>query len=128
MGPPVPHHIKQAHPNLPPHIQLGIAQQQPRQQQPRQQQPQGPHGPYAPRPRYIRRIMRAVVFGFLTFAFMAAAITSYAHGHRTGYAPLAQASFVTGHYPNPLPFLLAGVFFGLLAFFQVRRIFRVRKL
>jgi len=68
------------------------------------------------------------VFGFLTFAFMAAAIASYAHPHRTGYAQLAQASPGTGHYPNPLSFLLAGVFFGLLAFFQVRKIFKVRKL
>jgi hypothetical protein len=123
MGSQVPHHIKQAHPNLPPHIQLGIAQQQPRQPQ-----LQGPQGPHVPRPRYVRRIVRAVVFGFLTFMFMAAAIASYVHAHRTGYAPLAQASPATGHYPNPLPFLLAGVFFGLLAFFQVRRIFKVRKL
>ena len=128
MGSQVPHHIKQAYPNLPPHIQLGIAQQQPRQQQPRQPQLQSPQGPHVPRPKYIRRIVRAVVFGFLTFMFMAVAIASYVHAHRTGYAPLAQASSATGHYPNPLPFLLAGVFFGLLAFFQVRRIFKVRKL
>ena len=128
MEPHIPHQIKQAYPTQPTHIQLGIAQQQPRPQQPRPQQPPGPQGPHVPRSKYIRKTVRAIVFGFLAFAFMAAAIASYVHAHRTGYAPLAQASTATGHYPNPLPFLLAGVFFGLLAFFQVRRIFKVRKL
>ena len=59
-----------------------------------------------------------MLFGFLTFAFMAAVISSYVHGHRTGYAPLDQASMANHHYPNPLPFLLVGVFFGLLTLFK----------
>jgi hypothetical protein len=132
MDPHIPHNVKQAYPTLPPHIQLGIAQQQHAQQgQQAQQVGQGLHvlrPPRPPRRKYIRRTVRTIMFGFLAFAFTAAAIKSYAHAHRTGYAPLAQASNATGHYPNPFPFLLAGIFFALLASLQVRKIFRVRKL
>jgi quinol-cytochrome oxidoreductase complex cytochrome b subunit len=123
MAPNIPHQIKQAHPNLPPHMQAMIAAQQGHPQQ-------GPRGPYVPRPprsNYIRRTVRTIVFGFLTLAFMSAAVASYLHAHRTGYAPLAQTSTAAGHYPNPLLFLLIGVFFGLLAFLQARKIITVRK-
>jgi hypothetical protein len=123
VAPNIPPHIKQAHPNLPPHMQAMIAAQQGHQQQ-------GPQGSYVPRPprsNYIRRTARTIVFGFLTLAFMTAAISSYFQGHRTGYAPLAQTSTATGHYPNPLLFLLAGIFFGLLTFLQARKMITVRK-
>jgi len=123
MAPNIPHHIKQAHPNLPPHMQAMIAAQQGHPQQ-------GSQRPYVPRPprkNYIRRTMRTIAFGFLTLAFMRAAVASYLHAHRTGYAPLAQASTATGHYPNPLLFLLVGVFFGLFTFLQARKIITVRK-
>jgi hypothetical protein len=92
------------------------------------QDPQAAHVPRPPRRKYIRRAARAIVFSFLTFAFMTAAISSYIHGQSSGYAPLDQASTATGHYPSPLPFALVGVFFGLLAFFQIRRILKVREL
>ena len=84
--------------------------------------------PYIPRRKYIRRIARIIAFGYLTFGFMSIAISSYVHGHRTGYTSLGQLSTAANPHPNPLPFLLAGVFFGLLALLQTRKTIRVYKL
>jgi hypothetical protein len=124
----IPPHIKQQHPNLPPHMQAMIYSQAPKGPP---NVMRGPLQPYIPRPqrrRYIRRIARTIVFGFLMFVFITAAISSYIQGHRTGYAPLGQASMAPNHHPSPLPFLLAGVFFGLLAFLQARKTIKVHKL
>ena len=84
--------------------------------------------PYIPRGKYIRRIARTIAFGCLTFGLISVAISSYVHGHRTGYTPFGQLSTAANPHPNPLPFLVAGVFFGLLAFFQARKTIRVYKL
>ena len=83
---------------------------------------------YMPQGKYIRRIARIIVFGCLTFGFMSVAISSYVNGHRTGYTPLGQLSTAANPHPNPLPFLIAGVFFGLLALLQTRKTIRVYKL
>jgi hypothetical protein len=84
--------------------------------------------PYIPRGKYIRRIARIIAFGYLTFGLMSIAISSYVHGHRTGYTPVAQLSTAANAHPNPLPFLVAGVFCGLLALLQTRKTIRVYKL
>jgi hypothetical protein len=124
----VPHHIKQQYPSLPSHVQAMIYSQSPKAPPSVMQGPLQPYVPRPPRRKYIRRIARTIVFGFLMFAFTTAAISSYIHDHRTGYAHLGQASMAANHYTNPLPFLLAGVFFGLLAFLQARKTIKVHNL
>ena len=84
--------------------------------------------PYIPRGKYIRRIARIIAFGWLTFALISVAISSYVHGHHAGYTPLGQLSTAANPHPNPLPFLMAGVFFGLLALLQTRKTIKVYKL
>ena len=84
--------------------------------------------PNIPRGKYIRRVARIIIFGWLTFGFMGIAISSYIHGPRTGYTSLSQLSTAANPHPNPLPFFMAGVFFGLLALLQTWKTIRVYKL
>lgn len=78
-----------------------------------------------PQGKYIRRIARITAFGCLKFEFMSIAVSSYLYGHRAGYTSLGQLSTAVNPYPNPLLFLMAGVFIGLLALFQTSKTIRV---
>jgi len=53
------------------------------------------------------------------------AISSYVHGHRTGYTPFSKIPTTVHPYPNPLPFVIGGVLFGILALLQVRKTIRI---
>lgn len=82
---------------------------------------------YIPRGKYLSRITRIIVFGFLAYACLSIAISSYVHGHRTGYTPFSQISTTADPHPNPMPFVIVGVFFALLTLLQTRKTIRVRK-
>lgn len=127
MAPNIPHQIKQAHPNLPPHMQAMIAAQQGHPQQgPQGPTPSAPYVPRPPKPKYIRRTLRALIFGFIAYAFLYTAVISYERGHIKGYTPLLQWS--PGHYSNPLPMVIIGLCFGLLTVLQAAKIIKVARL
>ncbi len=110
------------------------------QQQQRQRQQVGYEGPQAhltpsadyvprpPRPKYIRRTLRALMFGFIAYALLYTAVISYERGHTNGYTPLRQASPATGHYSNPLLMVIIGLCFALFTVLQVARIIKVARL
>ena len=110
------------------------------QQLQRQRQQAGNEGPQAPltpsahyvprppKPKYIRRTLRALIFGFTAYAFLYTAVISYERGHITGYTPLLQWSPGTGHYSNPLPIVIIGLCFALLTVLQVAKIIKIARL
>jgi hypothetical protein len=90
--------------------------------------PSAPYVPGPPKPRYIRRALRALIFGFIAYAFLYTAVISYEHGHIHGYTPLLQSSPGTGHYSNPLPMVIIGLCFALVTALQVTKIIKVARL
>ena len=109
-------------------------QLQRRRQQAGYEGPQAPltqSAPYVPRPskpKYIRRTLRALIFGFAAYTFLYTAVISFERGHITGYTPLLQWSPGTGHYSNPLPMVIIGLCFALLTVLQVAKIIKVARL
>jgi hypothetical protein len=79
------------------------------------------------KPKYIRRTLRALIFGFIAFAFLYTAVVSYEHRHANGYTPLLQSSPATGHYSNPLPMVVVGLCFTLFTVLQVAKIIKVAR-
>jgi hypothetical protein len=83
--------------------------------------------PGPPKPKYIRRALRALIFAFIAYALLYTAVISYEHGHIHGYTPLLQSSPGTGHYSNPLPMVIIGLCFALLTVLQVAKIIKVAR-